>query len=102
MGQLTGHKKAVVALEYKTKQDILVSLDCRSCLLFWDASNLACLMKLEASASELAQQRAVSTMLINPSTGHFVLGKRKPQLWRFCKIQACIIERFPKDSSKAA
>jgi hypothetical protein len=44
----------------------------------------------------------VSTMLINPSTGHFVLGKRKPQLWRFCKIQACIIERFPKDSSKAA
>jgi hypothetical protein len=98
MGQLTGHKKAVVALEYKTKQDILVSLDCRSCLMFWDAANLACLMKLEASAPEIAQQRAVSTMLINPSTGHFVLGKRKPQLWRFCKIQACIIERFPKDS----
>ena len=93
IGQLEGHKKAVVALEYKTKQDILVSLDYRSCLMFWDAANLVCLMKLEASAAEVAQQRAVTTMLISPGTGHLVLGKRKPQLWRFCKIQEAGVQR---------
>jgi len=45
----------VTALEYKAKQDILLSLDYRACLMFWDPSNQAQLMKIEASAADVAQ-----------------------------------------------